>query len=95
MPSVEADKLVEQAGGNIQVLADSLGLPTEMLEGNELVRVDFPNPVELGLRMPSGNEAGANEYWLAGGKLPEGGSEAILDVGNVESSRYNVSKLSG
>jgi len=89
MPSSEADALMAKAMGDQGALADSLGLPREMLEGNELMRVDFANPEELGLRIPSGTEAGANDLWLAGGKLPDGSSEAVIDVGGVSSSRYS------
>jgi hypothetical protein len=93
MPSHEADTLMSKAAGDQGALAESLGLPRKMLEGNELVRVDFENPKELGLRMPAGTEAGANEYWLAGGKLPDGSSEAVIDVGGVPSSRYSVKSV--
>lgn len=89
MPRSEADALMSQAKGDPGALADSIGLPREMLEGNKLMRVDFDNPKELGLRMPSGNEAGANDKWLAGGKLPDGSSEAVIDVGKIPSSRYS------
>ncbi|WP_300976273.1 RHS repeat-associated core domain-containing protein [Alkalimonas sp.] len=88
MPSSEADLLMAQAAGDPSKLADSLGLPRKMLEGNDLMRVDFANPSVLGLRIPSGNEAGANDFWLVGGKLPDGSSEAIIDVGGVPTSGY-------
>ncbi|MEO6904162.1 MAG: hypothetical protein ABI315_13570 [Bacteroidia bacterium] len=32
-----------------------------------------------GLRMATGNEVGANELWLPGGKLPKGYSEAVIN----------------
>ena len=32
-----------------------------------------------GLALPSGNEGGANEFWLPGGKLPKGYSEAVIN----------------
>ena len=79
--------------GDKLALADALGLPREMLESNALVRVDFENPSELGLRMPSGNEAGANEYWIPGGKLPDGASEDVIDVGDIPSSRFSTKTI--
>ncbi len=93
MPQHEADQLMSMAKGDQSALADSLGLPKDMLESNELIRVDFDSPEELGLRVPSGNEAGANEYWLAGGKLPDGASEAVIDAGNVPKDRYKTAKI--
>ena len=94
MPSQEADALMAMADGDPLALADSLGLPREMLDGNQLVRVDFSGPQELGLRIPSGNEAGANDLWLAGGKLPGGSSEAVIDVGDIPASRYTSKPVS-
>ena len=43
--------------------------------------------------MQSGNEAGANEYWIPGGKLPDGASEAVIDVGDIPSSRYTTKTI--
>ena len=34
---------------------------------------------DLNMRMPSGNEAGANDQWLSGGYLPSGQNEAVID----------------
>ncbi|WP_431802057.1 hypothetical protein [Microbacterium sp. bgisy203] len=33
-----------------------------------------------GLRIPTGNEAGANDHWIPGGYLPTGIREAVIDV---------------
>lgn len=42
---------------------------------------DPGDPSELtNLRMPSGNEAGANEHWIPGGYLPTGIPEAVIDI---------------
>jgi hypothetical protein len=54
-----------------------LGIPTGAWGGQEIIRVtvnDIPN-----LRMASGNEAGANKYWMPGGYLPNGLPEAVCD----------------
>lgn len=64
-----------------------LGLPEGFLESDKLVRIDIATPGELGLRIPSGNEAGASEFWLPGGKLPEGNFEAIIDAGEISADR--------
>ncbi|MEN9835213.1 MAG: hypothetical protein RL011_1406 [Pseudomonadota bacterium] len=58
-----------------------------------MVRVDIANPRNRGLRIPSGNEAGANELWLPGGLLPNKNSEAILDLGSVAREDLNVTYL--
>ena len=56
-------------------------------------RIDIPNPRELNLRMPSGNEAGANEFWIPGGKLPTGNLEAVIDADNISPSQYTVTPI--
>lgn len=92
MPRHEADRLLAEAAGDPRALEQALGLPTGQLDGaDDLMRVDFSDPAELNLRMPSGNEAGANAQWIPGGKLPEGGSEAIIDVGGLDPARYTAS----
>ncbi|OZG73567.1 hypothetical protein BTA51_11230, partial [Hahella sp. CCB-MM4] len=90
MPSSEADELLLTTNGNKRAMEKALGLPDNFLETNELYRVDFPQPSENGLRMPSGNEAGANEFWLPGGKLPDGNSEAIVDVKGAVFTSHKV-----
>lgn len=54
-----------------------LGIPDGAWANQEIIRVtvnDIPN-----LRMASGNEAGANKYWMPGGYLPNGLMEAVCD----------------
>jgi len=45
------------------------------------------------LRMPSGNEAGANDQWLPGGLLPDGMPEAVIDGGEIPPDGYRVTDL--
>lgn len=48
----------------------------------DITRADFSYEeiVNGNLRMPRGNEAGANEAWIPGGYLPEGIPEAVLNT---------------
>jgi len=75
------------------LLEKALGLPAGTLENNPLVRVDIPNPRDANLRVPSGNEAGANDQWLPGGKLPTGNSEAVVDAGSLPESGYSTTPV--
>ncbi|MEL4105382.1 hypothetical protein AAFA46_00890 [Oscillospiraceae bacterium WX1] len=72
MPSSVANDLIAKANGDISKLEQLLGLAPGSL-GKNPVRVDIANPT--GLRMPSGNEFGANAQWVPGGytsgKIPE------------------------
>ncbi|MGH9381306.1 MAG: hypothetical protein ACRD2Z_11925 [Thermoanaerobaculia bacterium] len=91
MPRHEAD-LIEDAArrGDLRYVEEALGLKEGFFDQGELVRVDVPNPRELNLRIPSGNEAGASELWIPGGKLPNGASEAVIDAGGLPDSRYTT-----
>ena len=54
-----------------------LGIPNGAWQDQEIIRVtvnEIPN-----LRMASGNEVGANKYWMPGGYLPNGLPEAVCD----------------
>jgi hypothetical protein len=93
MPRQEANLLLKSTDGNARALEQALGLPENFLDANKLVRVDIPKPRELNLRIPSGNEAGANDLWIPGGRLPNGNLEAVIDVGGVPASRYHVTPM--
>ena len=76
MPSSVADNLIAEARGDVVKLEQLLGLGRGSL-GTKPVRIDIPNPI--GLRMPSGNELGANSQWIPGGYTSGGLIEAIID----------------
>ena len=91
MPKSEADAIEAAANrGDLSYVEDALGLKEGFFSEGDLVRVDIPNPRALNLRIPSGNEAGANSFWIPGGKLPGGASEAVVDAGNLADSRYST-----
>jgi hypothetical protein len=93
MPGSEADALIAKANGDPNALEDALGLPRGTLENNPLVRVDVPNPRSIGLRVPSGNEAGANDLWIPGGKLPDGASEAVIDLAKAPPGSFKATPV--
>lgn len=93
MPRQQADILQQTTAGDTRALEEALGLPTGYLDSNELVRVDVPNPSTLGLRIPNGNEAGANGLWIPGGKLPTGNLEGVIDLGGAPASSYTTTPV--
>ena len=95
MPKSEADALMNATRGNPRAMEDALGLPEGFLDKNRIVRVDIEDPRSYDLRMPSGNEAGANSQWIPGGRLPNGDSEAIIDGGRVPTEDYKISDIAG
>lgn len=92
IPKHEADWIEAAANrGDLHAVEEALGLKEGFFaDGGELKRVDIPEPDELGLRIPSGNEAGASDLWIPGGQLPNGIPEAVIDAGGLADSRYAV-----
>ena len=73
--STDIDKALNESGGDISKVEESLGLPNGCLGDGPVVRVDINNPEEHGLRMANGKEPGANEFYNTpldeNGKLPD------------------------
>lgn len=76
MPKSVADDLIIEAGGDVKKLEELLGLNLGDL-GDAPVRIDIADPI--GLRMPDGNELGANNFWVPGGYTSGGIPEATID----------------
>jgi hypothetical protein len=93
MANHEVDEILAKAAGDKGAMEKALGLPEGFLERETLVRIDIPSPDKLGLRIPSGNEAGANQFWLPGGKLPDGNLEAVIDAGKISSELFKTTPL--
>ncbi|HTZ16442.1 MAG TPA: NAD(+)--arginine ADP-ribosyltransferase [Mycobacterium sp.] len=94
MPKNEADALMEATRGDPRALERALGLHEGFLDSKKLVRIDISQPGDFNLRIPSGNEAGANEQWIPCGLLPDGAAEAVVDGGKIPPSGYSVSDAS-
>ncbi len=76
MSKTRADELIKLAGGDRAKLEELLGFDKGYL-GKDPVRVDIESP--SGLRMPTGNELGANTHWEPGGYTSGGIKEAVVD----------------
>ncbi|MBF0365525.1 MAG: hypothetical protein HQK50_08130 [Oligoflexia bacterium] len=93
LPKSEADNLIASAGGNTRLLEENLGFKSGFLDKEELIRVDISNSQNYNIRIPSGNEAGASDLWIPGGKLPNGNSEAVIDANKISADNINILKL--
>jgi hypothetical protein len=93
LPKHEADKLLVNAGGDKRAIEEALGFPKGTLDNEKLVRIDVSNPRQHNARLPSGNEPGVNDFWIPGGKLPNGNSEAVLDLGNVSTDKLKITNI--
>ena len=86
IPKSLADSLITQSGGNVTELERLLSLKSGTL-GTNPVRIDIPSP--KGLRIPSGNELGANKQWLPGGFTGGGIPEAIINPAKLGTYTVN------
>ena len=93
MTKREADAIIRAANNDPVKIANALGIPQGQLKTGGLVRIDISNPKSAGLRLPSGNEAGANSQWIPGGKLPNGSLEAVIDAPKVTKNMLKVKKI--
>jgi hypothetical protein len=91
MTKTEMDQMLARANGNVATLENELGIPAGAWQGKDLVRIDIPNPRALDLRMPSGNEMGANNLWIPGGRLPTGQLEAVVNA--IPKGQYTENAL--
>jgi hypothetical protein len=74
------DDIQNSVNGNVSVFEQKLGFAPGYFEnGGGLVRVDINDPSSFDLRMPSGNELGANEYFVPGGYTSGGTPEAVIN----------------
>lgn len=81
MPKSFCDDIAAKASGNISAYENALGFDVGHFEdGGGLIRIDIDDLSGLNLRVPSGNEAGANSHWVPGGKTEGGIPEAITDL---------------
>ncbi|KUI34676.1 hypothetical protein AU195_09130 [Mycobacterium sp. IS-1496] len=94
-PTRELETLMEATGGDRRALEQALGLPDGYFETDGVVRVDVPEPSNFDLRIPSGNEAGANEQWIPGGFLPTGIPEAVIDGADVPPGDLTITDIDG
>ena len=90
MPTKYADKVIQNSNGNINYIEEKLGFPKGYFKyGGGLVRIDIEDLSDLDLRLPSGNETGANSLWIPGGETSGGVPEAILNTVPLDKTRVS------
>ena len=94
MPKTVCDDIAKAANGSLAVYEQALGFEPGYFHGHGgLVRIDVLDVADLHIRIPSGNEAGANAWWLPGGYTSGGVPEAVSDL--IPKSRILVTRLQG
>lgn len=80
MPKYICDELDDKFNGDIARYEKALSFTEGYFSAQGgLVRIDIFEIDDLNLRMSSGNEEGANSYWLPGGFTIGGIPEAVID----------------
>ena len=93
MPKYICDEIDEKFGGEISFYEKSLSFTEGYFSSQGgLVRLDFFDISDLNLRMASGNEEGANSYWLPGGFTMGAIPEAVVDPIPKERMHINFIK---
>ena len=92
-PNHEIDEIIAKAAGDKKALEKALGFPDGFLDKETMVRIDIPSPQGFNLRIPTGNEAGANALWIPGGKLPNGNLEGVIDAGYISIDSFKTTPL--
>lgn len=67
IPKREFDKIIAETGGDLRIVEQRLGLDSGSLSNGNTIALQINSEDFRGLRIPSGNERGANSQWLPGG----------------------------
>ncbi len=82
------------ANDDISIIEKELGFPNGYFsDGSGLVRIDIDDVIGLNLRLPSGNETGANSLWIPSGYIPGNVPEAISDIIPLEQTVISKIKV--
>lgn len=91
MTTKQVNEILLRTGGDMEMIETELGIPTGTWKGQEMVIIEIEDPKSADLRIPSGNEEGANELWLVGGQLPTGHDEGVTDsIPKGEYKEFNI-----
>lgn len=81
MPTYICDEIDRISNGDISIYEKILSFDNGYFKNQHgLVRLDIKDIKGLNLRIPSGNELGANEYWIPGGYTMGGIPEAVCNL---------------
>ena len=94
LPKSYCDDIANMAKGEVGYYEKALGFDKgHFADGGGLIKLDIKDLDGLNLRMPSGNEAGANSHWIPGGKTDGGVPEAVTDLIPNDPSNITVSEI--
>ena len=99
-PSGKIDEILKNSNGDISKIEEALGMDPGAFGNGHLHRVDIDNPKDHGLRMATGEEAGANKNFNNGkglegyrGLTSGGVPEAVIDKVPSNANDLHVGSL--
>src|SRR6056297_3471515 len=84
MPKNEFESMMIDAGGDLSIVEDRLGFDPGHLTSGRFEPVLIEAEDFNSIRIPSGNEGGANDLWLPVGFTSGGQAEAVMDFTGVD-----------
>lgn len=91
VPISKMEEIMNKTRGNVALIEKELAIPSGSWQVKQMCRVDITNVQNLKLRMPSGNETGANSFFTPGGFTANGQPEAVINP--IQREFYNFSIL--
>lgn len=82
IPKTVFDNLLKESNGNLAYIEKKLSLSDGYLSSNSTGAYLIKQQDGFEVKLPTGNEGGANVQWLPGGKTLNGTREGILDLKN-------------
>ena len=80
LPKKYFDEVIKKSGGDVRKIEKLLGFDEGYLRSDDIMIVYFERNDILDLRIPSGNEGGANKRWIPGGYTSGDTPEAVMDL---------------
>ena len=93
------EKIVRDANGDLRKIENALGLEKNYLGNNKNeVYIIYIQPKQIkNARMPSGNESGANMFWIPGGCTASenaiGIPEIVIDCSHLPNTMFNYEEF--
>jgi hypothetical protein len=91
IPKPVMDDLIKRTNGDIAEIEKELAIPKGDWSNVKMSRVDVLNPKDFDLRMPSGNEVGANKFFTPGGYTAAGQPEAVIN--QIPKGKYTYKEI--
>lgn len=84
MVEAEAFQLLEDCNYDFNSVCNILNVPARCWANQKIYLIKIDSEKASNLRMPSGNEAGADADWIPGGMHKSGFSQAVIDTVHIE-----------